>query len=260
MEELKDLLSASRFPVFSITRRDESLRKHAPGIALEEFYINGHEDFIATTDFTRAVEAFKIALSERIGNIPNPIPLITTCEIDIKEKLRSVEETKKEYIDGQYTVRVDFESTVAFISDEGKETIDKLKYSDLDKNSKGEVDAYFYHIITGLNKLLLLLAEHKKMAESGAVNFDKILLDFTVDEIVLFFRLLHENKKIKTESKEDLYRKISMVFQSKSSDEISPNSLRKKYNDFNEKAIPEIDALLVNMRSTLKNIQENLGK
>jgi hypothetical protein len=83
---------------------------------------------------------------------------------------------------------------------------------------------------------------------------NKLKINLSVADISLFFRLLYDENILEVDNNTDLYRFIAQSFTSKQSDNISDKSVKNKFLTPDSTAISNLNALLVNLRTHLKNI------
>ncbi len=87
-------------------------------------------------------------------------------------------------------------------------------------------------------------------------NLSKIPTSLNVGELALIFRLFVEEKILNPKTKMDLFKAISIVFESKKSSELSQNSIKNKFDTPEFNALDYWDTKLVDLRSQNRKLKE----
>ena len=162
--------------------------------------------------------------------------------VDIKNGYNNIIVNSKEFI---------WHTDVTIIEDATEENIDKTKLTTLQVEKVAKILTLQEEAISAV----IAAYENATSLLTGASPIFKLKTNLSVGEISLLFRLLKEEKVFDFKNNTELYRFIAETFSTKQADTPSDKSIKNKFLSPDTTAIKNIDALLVNMRQHLKNIQ-----
>lgn len=117
-----------------------------------------------------------------------------------------------------------------------KETFEEGYNVDTDPVQK---DFYNYYYGLAIQEAIDFINEHKyklNVGNQSEPQFNKIKVELTVPQLSYLFRSLFEEKLLDVKNKTELFKTLAAVFQTKGKDDLSPNSIKNKFDSPEEAA------------------------
>lgn len=125
---------------------------------------------------------------------------------------------------------------------------------------------YTLRFIDGLKEVLQIEAQNidsestssdetdNQSNDSHSNTIERIELNVSLSDIVLLFRLLEENKVFTVKHKTHIFRMIQNSFKGPNKSIYNVGSIKNAFNEPDTKSVKNLEFLLANMKTSLKNI------
>lgn len=133
--------------------------------------------------------------------------------------------------------------------------VSQLKYDFTNRLIDGLKEVLSIEVQIEPEENIIQVNQEENVEPTSSFEFSKLKINLPVSDIALLFRLLEEEGLINCKHKTEIYRFISATIESKNQENISVASIKNKFGTPDNSTTSNIDALLVNLRIHLKNIQ-----